>query len=148
MCIVYCILCLVYCILHIAYCVLYIVYCTPYTDTLYCYTIFITLFLFSHSLFYLHTQGVTVFAVIIVVLVVSAVFYLQIFMTSPEQLDRFTINGFNATNIITSLLSAIAIAVSTFLSVTLYSYLIFLLHCILLFSFLFVRLSHDLFYHF
>ena len=66
-------------------------------------------------------QGVTVFAVIIVVLVVSAVFYLQIFMTSPAQLETFTINGFNATNIITSLLSAIAIAVSTIHYFTAYS---------------------------
>jgi hypothetical protein len=137
----------VYCVADIVYCVLYFILYTI-LSSLYRYSVillhcllFITLLL-TFSPFVLTTQGVTVFAVIIVVLVVSAVFYLQIFMTSPEQLDRFTINGFNATNIITSLLSAIAIAVSTVLSCPLLHISYFIFHIYIHIAF------HSVFYSF
>ena len=52
-------------------------------------------------------------AVLIVIMVVSGVFYLQLFMSSPAQIELFTVRGFNLANIITSLLSAVAIGVST-----------------------------------
>jgi hypothetical protein len=51
---------------------------------------------------------------LVVVGVVAGIFYLQVFMNSPAMVDMFTVAGFNTANIITSILSAIVIAVSSY----------------------------------